>query len=324
MDDYDDTPMIYIGCIGVNKSMKTLKVETRSSIAKESIRRLCEANNIIKEFDNKRSDEIDHMLSKEPNLTNSGIEVELDVTSTHFRVITKESKEIIVEHEISNVSFASGGDSETNDFLAYVANDEKYGRACFVLRCGFNTAKDLLQTIARGFKLRTQQILNNSKCASPFHMDSISGFMGHTPLPKNQNDIFSFEANPKVNNENNQNDRIIIKIRESLENEPWYHGSYLTREQSEERLKKDGDFLVRESMFDLGQFVLSVMKDGYKHHLLFDSMEEVRTKDRVFQNISHLVKYHLDQDRPIVANNCSLHLYLKNGVRPSLSIKPTS
>lgn len=282
MDNYD-TSMVYIGCIGVNKSMKTLSHVARSEVAKESIKRLCEANNINRNFDKKRSECIDLMLDNEPNLTNSGTEVHLSVTSSHFNVISKATEQIIVQHEIPNVSFASSGDPDTVDFVAYVATDQVYGRACFVLKCGFETAQDLLETIARGFHLRTQQILFTN-------------------------------SNQKIKT-TGSNEEVIALTRSSLEKEPWFHGSYLSREESEARLKKDGDFLVRESLLEPGHFVLSVMNNGLKLHLLFDSMGQVRTKDTVFNDVSHLVKFHHDEGSPIVADN--RFLFLRNGVRPT-------
>lgn len=264
-----ETPMVYIGCIGVKKSMKTLSHISRSELAQESIRRLCEANNIIRNFNKKNSQLIDDMLENEPNLSHSGTEVRLRVDSSHFNVISKEGERVIVKHEMPNVSFASSGDPDTVGFVAYVGTDEKYGRACFVLKCGYDTAQDLLETIRRSFQQRSQQLLLQKSVSQPL-------------------------------------------TRASLEKEPWFHGSYLSREDAEVRLKEDGDFLVRESMLEPGHFVLSVMNEGVKLHLLFDSMGQVRTKDTVFDDVTHLVKFHLDERSPIVADNRCL--YLRNGV----------
>lgn len=310
MDEFD-SGMLYIGCIGVNKSMRTLDLHTRSEVAKESIKRLCEANGIERIFETNRKDPVDHMLDETPNLEHSGTEVELDVTKTHFNVITKDTREVIVEHEIFNVSFASSGDPETSDFVAYVANDEKYGRACFVIKCSLESAKELLKTIAQGFKLRQQRFNHEygMKSIGPFSPEQFNGLIRYPPK-----DSSVFESNSKINNENFQNIEVINQTRASLEKEPWFHGSYSTREASEYRLRQDGDFLVRESILEPGQFVLSVMNDGDKLHLLFDSMGKVRMKDTTFDNISHLVNHHLEKQLPIFANN--RYLYLRNFIRP--------
>ena len=40
-----------------------------------------------------------------------------------------------------NISFASGGDSDTLDYIAYVAKDGAGCRACYVLECTGGTTK---------------------------------------------------------------------------------------------------------------------------------------------------------------------------------------
>lgn len=145
----------YIGCIGVKTSMRSLSHQTRSDVAKESINRLCQANDINRKIE-KRLEHISHMLDEQPNLLYSGTDVLLCVTCTHLNVISKETQQVIIQHEMRNVSFASSGDKDTVDFVAYVAKDSNFGRACFVLECGSDTAKSVLETIAQKFHLRTQ------------------------------------------------------------------------------------------------------------------------------------------------------------------------
>lgn len=294
--------------------MRKLVHRTRSEVAKESIIRLCEAINIDRKTEKKRSDEIRGMLEDEPNLMHSGADVQLCVTSTHLNVISRETQKIIIQHEMPNVSFASSGDEDTGDFVAYVAKDLKFGRACFVLECGYDTAKSVLENIAQAFQLRIQQI---HRCTLSRNSSSVN----HDRIP-NSNDTLrlteshdnSYDQSYRINNENQHGNDIVALTRASLEREPWYHGSYLTREESETRLKHDGDFLVRESMLEEGNFVLSVMHYGVKLHLLFDSIDQVRTREMKFDNISHLVRYHHDEGSPIVVDRRIV--YLLNGVRP--------
>lgn len=317
----------YIGCIGVKTSMRSLDHRTRSEVAKESINRLCKANNIIRKNDKIKpnQDYIGQMLDDQPNLSHSGTDVRLCVTTTHLKIISKETEQVIVQHEMPNVSFASSGDDETVDFVAYVAKDKtKFGRACFVLECGYKSGKNVLDTIARGFQLRTQQILYNSNTLSknptgPYHHDRFGSGLTNLFQSTDSHDT-SLDASYRINNENDRNDSLIAATRASLDKETWFHGSYLSREESETRLKHDGDFLVRESMLDPGHFVLSVMHDGEKLHLLFDSMGQVKTKEVVFEDISHLIRYHHDEGEPIVAENRVV--YLRNGVRPTPRTKP--
>lgn len=301
--------------------MRSLCHRTRSEVAKESINRLCEANNTKRKYDRKRLEHISRMLDEEPNLIYSGKEVQLCVTSTHLNVdiITREGSQTIIQHEMPNVSFASSGDEDTVDYVAYVAKDSKFGRACFVLECEYDTAKRVLDTIARGFQLRTKQILSNNaslprtsnhQTATTTDRIFCPNTIARLTVSLDAAQDSPYQSN---DNENQRNETVIAKTRVSLEKEPWFHGSYLSREESETRLKQDGDFLVRESMLDPGHFVLSVMHEGAKLHLLFDSMGQVRTKEMVFNDISHLVKYHHDGGLPIVADNRIV--YLRNGVR---------
>ncbi|CAH8461978.1 unnamed protein product [Heterobilharzia americana] len=81
--------------------------------------------------------------------------------------------------------------------------------------------------------------------------------------------------------------------------EPWYVGK-MSRSQAENLLRYDGDFLVRASIQQPGQFVLSGLQDGkYRHLLLADPNGKVRTKERVFDSIQHLIDYHVQNGAPI-------------------------
>lgn len=244
--------------------MRSLRHEERSEVATESINRLCEASNSDRNAERKCTEDIAAILENKPNLSHSGTEVELSVSKSHLNVICCKTHETIIQHEMPNVSFASVGDKETVDFVAYVAKDDKFGRACFVLKCGHDEAKIVLQEIALAFQSRAESINKEQE------------------------------------------------TRAALELEPWFHGSNLCREKSELKLINNGDFLVRECTKHPDHFVLSVMHDGEKLHLFFDTIVQVKTKDKTFDNISHLVKNHLESNLPIIANNRKV--YLLNGV----------
>lgn len=95
---------------------------------------------------------------------------------------------------------------------------------------------------------------------------------------------------------------------EQLRREPWYH-SRMSRRDAEKLLVRDGDFLVRESTTNPGQYVLTGMHFGLpKHLLLVDPEGVVRTKDMLFESISHLISYHLRNELPIVAAESEVHL----------------
>ena len=318
---YDDI-IKYRGCISVRTSMRSLEPIKRSEVAKESINRLCRANNIaLKNGPKPNNDTINRMLGDQPDLLDSGTEVRLEVTSTHLLLLRTDNEQIIRQHEMPNVSFASHGEDET--FVAYVAKDNMFGRACFVLECSCQeSGRNVLDSIARAFKLRTKQILYNSgTLPAKLTSDRFNNRTNNNGSPSlfHSTDFqdTSLDAAYKMNSENDRNGALIAATRASLSKEPWFHGSNLSREESETRLNQEGDFLVRESIWS-GHFVLTVMHNGTKLHLLFDSMGQVKTKEMVFDDVSHLIRYHHDQGLPIVAENRIV--YLRNAVRPTKPI----
>lgn len=147
----------------------------------------------------------------------------------------------------------------------------------------------------------------------------------------------------------------IAPTEEQLRREPWYHGK-MSRWDAERLLQMDGDFLVRDSLTNPGQYVLTGMHSGQPKHLLLVDPEgvvraghggegrarvgdeghrcgqaqgaaigccmrgnspelrttvpwpQVRTKDVLFESISHLISHHRQNEQPIVAAESELHL----------------
>ena len=75
------------------------------------------------------------------------------VRDSRIRVTTLCLQAIFV-HEMPNISFASGGDADKLDFVAYVAKDRQNVRSCYVLECGGGLAQDVITTIGQAFELR--------------------------------------------------------------------------------------------------------------------------------------------------------------------------
>ncbi|XP_041087756.1 SHC-transforming protein 3-like isoform X2 [Polyodon spathula] len=99
-----------------------------------------------------------------------------------------------------------------------------------------------------------------------------------------------------------------FNMKEELKSEPWYHGE-MSRKEAEQLLKGDGDFLVRKSTTNPGSYVLTGMHNGHsKHLLLVDPEGAVRTKDHIFESISHLISHHRDNNLPIVSAGSELCL----------------
>ncbi|XP_057300423.1 SHC-transforming protein 1-like isoform X2 [Hydractinia symbiolongicarpus] len=105
-----------------------------------------------------------------------------------------------------------------------------------------------------------------------------------------------------------------------LQKHLWFHGT-IPRNDAESLIQKDGEFLVRESASSKGQYVLTGMRDGlHRHLLLVDPQGKVRTRDHSFDSVQELVKFHVNNNRPIYSG--SSEVYLLHEV-PDLS-KPKS
>jgi hypothetical protein len=126
------------------------------------------------------------------------------------------------------------------------------------------------------------------------------------------------QQQPTVHHNNNHQTRISAnengthkmanRIDEKLDRMHWFHG-LLTRENAEKLLVKDGDYLVRETNKVERQYVLSGRYKGECRHIfLVDPSGVVRTKDRVFDNINHLIQYHQDNNIPIISKDNELLL----------------
>ncbi|KAF7287503.1 hypothetical protein GWI33_001463 [Rhynchophorus ferrugineus] len=361
----------YVGSLEIKVSMKTLDFKTRSSVAKECINRVCVAAG-LKTLDKKRK--VDRKIAKAiadtPNMNNAGTNVTLKVSGANLSLTSLENHQVIANHEMPKISFASGGDSETLDFVSYIAKDANELRACYVLECGGGLAKDVLATIGQAFELRFMQNQHYSRPnlfaatvgsssmhtggdADKDYYNDLPGkvppdVVGPPPVPPlpasvppfttlppvtpnlidfncdvascegphhdyvNYNavgarEIDVFDMQPFTNHPGGQAPPEVDNLAQ-LKNEVWFHGR-ISRADAEQLLQKDGDFLVRESMNTPGQFVLSGMQNNNKRHLLLiDPEGVVRTKDRMFNSVSHLIQFHFDNSLPIISAESALVL----------------
>ncbi|CAG4979675.1 unnamed protein product [Parnassius apollo] len=152
----------YIGCMEVLTSMKKLDFDTRSQVAKECIARVCAAAG-LRSADKKRriSQAAACALAAKPRMSHSGSNVALTISSKAITIAALEGGDTIARHDMPRVSFASGGDSDSLDFVAYVAKaaPPTEWRACYVLECGGMLAQDVIATIGQAFELRFKEFL---------------------------------------------------------------------------------------------------------------------------------------------------------------------
>lgn len=356
----------YIGCLEVKASMKSLDFKHRSGVAKLCINKVCEAAG-VKTIDKKRriDKKVLKAIAEFPQMKHAGMNVNLRICSSSLTLTSLDTGEEIASHDMPRISFASGGDTDTLDFVAYIAKDANDWRACYVLECGGGLAKDVISTIAQAFELRYKQHLKPASIPSEMlasggdadkdYYNDLPGKVppdvGPPPVPPLPTVVPPFTTLPPVPSPNlidlnsellpgdvhhheYVNDSVLVSkdvfdmqpfsqtqisintlsgqkksdhILE-LEKELWFHGQ-IDRATAENLLQKDGDFLVRESPSSEGQYVLSGMQDNTKKHLLLiDPEGVVRTKDRMFNSVSHLINYHRENALPIISAESALVL----------------
>nr|XP_012629240.1 SHC-transforming protein 3 isoform X2 [Microcebus murinus] len=166
----------YLGCIEVLRSMRSLDFSTRTQITRayqagrrrtsgkkgrEAISRVCEAVPGAKGAFRKRkppSKMLSSILGKS-NLQFAGMSISLTISTASLNLRTPDSKQIIANHHMRSISFASGGDPDTTDYVAYVAKDPVNRRACHILECCDGLAQDVIGSIGQAFELRFKQYL---------------------------------------------------------------------------------------------------------------------------------------------------------------------
>ncbi|NXC45113.1 SHC4 protein, partial [Penelope pileata] len=153
----------YMGCIEVLQSMRSLDFGTRTQVTREAISRLCEAvsgtNGAIK----KRKPPVKFLSSVlgKSNLQFSGLNIKLTISTSSLTLINVDTQQIIANHHMQSISFASGGDPDTTDYVAYVAKDPVNQRACHILECPNGMAQEVINAIGQAFELRFKQYLKN-------------------------------------------------------------------------------------------------------------------------------------------------------------------
>ncbi|XP_058157426.1 SHC-transforming protein 3 [Dasypus novemcinctus] len=151
----------YLGCIEVLRSMRSLDFSTRTQITREAISRVCEAVPGATGAFKKRkppSKMLSSILGKS-NLQFAGMSISLTISTASLNLRTSDSKQIIANHHMQSISFASGGDPDTTDYVAYVAKDPVNRRACHILECCDGLAQDVISSIGQAFELRFKQYL---------------------------------------------------------------------------------------------------------------------------------------------------------------------
>ncbi|XP_041647537.1 SHC-transforming protein 3-like [Cheilinus undulatus] len=363
----------YMGSVEVTQSMRTLDFNTRMQVTREAISRLCERTSAKTALKTKKP--VCKGLSAvlgQINLQFSGSRIILSVSTDSMTVITAASLQKIAHHPMQAISFASGGDPEMADYIAYVAKDLCNHRACHILECPRGRATEVINSIGQAFETRFRQLLSQpASLVSSNHRSAVrlchiwspeetitdqkvkqqggerrdyyNMIPGQTTTLGGADDLeitrdeskqeaevqtvcpqtvslyencsiteettapstdsVDSEANPEPQSAPQE-----TSIPDLIQKEGWFHGR-LGREEAESLLTCSGDFLVRESSSASGQYVLSGMEGAtVRHLLLVDPHGQVRTRDQVFLSVGHLVRFHMENQTPIISGSSELCL----------------
>ncbi|CAF0962217.1 unnamed protein product [Adineta steineri] len=294
----------YLGSVEVLCSMKTLDFDNRTRVARDSIRLVCTAVGVATKERRKpdqSSSITQSMISTEPNLTHSHTAVQLTINTDSLVLKRLNDSHIFFSHKMEGISFASAGEHETKDYIAYVAKDNTNKRSCHVLSCKENESLDVITTIGQAFELRYNEYMQTQQ-------GSVKSFENDEFLQQKRDD----DINRSIPSNNQQQQQTQGKWNTmnspDVYKEKWFHGK-IGRDEAELLLHNSGDFLVRESAKIPGQFILSGRhKDQFKHLLLVDPEGIIRTKDYEFDSIQHLISYHKSGNIPIVSADSELLL----------------
>ncbi|KAI5620510.1 SHC-transforming protein 1 isoform X1, partial [Silurus asotus] len=153
----------YMGCVEVLQSMRALDFNTRTQVTREAISVVCEAVPGAKGAQRRRKPTSRSLISilGKSNLRFAGMTINLTVSTNSLNLLTTDCKQIIANHHMQSISFASGGDPDTAEYVAYVAKDPVNQRACHILECSEGLAQEVISTIGQAFELRFKQYLKN-------------------------------------------------------------------------------------------------------------------------------------------------------------------
>uniref|UniRef100_A0A673AWD1 non-specific protein-tyrosine kinase n=1 Tax=Sphaeramia orbicularis TaxID=375764 RepID=A0A673AWD1_9TELE len=92
---------------------------------------------------------------------------------------------------------------------------------------------------------------------------------------------------------------VIPTSERPLAEQEWYHGA-IPRTEAQELLRQQGDFLVRESHWKPGEYVLSVFSDDQRRHFIIQYADsQYRFEGTGFSTIPQLIEHHFSTKQVI-------------------------
>ncbi|CAL8243800.1 unnamed protein product [Lota lota] len=195
----------YMGSLEVTQSMRTLDFDTRMQMTREAISRLCEASPGVKSaIRSKRSlPKAVSVVLGQSNLQFSGSSVILTVSTESMSLTTVCPLQTVAHHSIQSISFASGGDLDLADFIAYVAKDPSNRRLCYIVKCPVGRACKIISSIGQAFQARFRQLLSQNAFILPTMQRCLMEIIDRIPERKD-NEITEFSERTEESDYYNQ------------------------------------------------------------------------------------------------------------------------
>ncbi|KAL3310017.1 sporulation-specific csd4-like protein [Cichlidogyrus casuarinus] len=262
------------------------------------------------EFDQYITTDIVSPISTEPQA------VQLLISDSAIQVVNTNGK-LLLTHKLSQVSFAACS-PDIPHYFCYVSKDETFERICLVFCSSRQIACDAVSALGDVFQFGFQKIKENKKIyplEPPPRMNNNNHSLPKTLEDKNY--INQLKEEPNLINFDDSfscdgpSQRTPSKplVLEPI-GQPWYKGK-INRKEAESFLCREGDFLVRASTKDPGQYILSgLWHENYIHLLLVDSQGQVRSMNCSFDSIEELIDFHVQGGTPICSSGKRLHLVM--------------
>ncbi|XP_065059834.1 SHC-transforming protein 1-like isoform X1 [Rhopilema esculentum] len=152
---------LYVGCVKILQSVKSVSLEDRSSIIKIATARCCDKAGFVKY---KKKHKIPQTISKAFGDVFTGYRGEsvlITISKSSIKIVLERTGVVICDHYIENISFASGGEKEYTSFVSYISKDNIFERACFVIECSADIKLEVIQTIGQAFEAKYKEVVNN-------------------------------------------------------------------------------------------------------------------------------------------------------------------
>jgi len=152
--------VIYVGSIRMEASIRTMRFEDRTAVTREAITLVCEKGRVITPHKRKPPRHIMEALPDDPFIKN--LNVRLTISTTGIALVVNETYEVIANHIMPSISFATGLGEADYSIIGYVAKDHRNIREVHVFDCG-ELAPDVMTTIGQAFELRYKAFLGKGQ-----------------------------------------------------------------------------------------------------------------------------------------------------------------